>query len=339
LSGKRAARGWRFAWTYASAVERKLRPTTHRHNAHVHALADALGPCAGKFFDGQKPWGVDAKFDIALPCATQNEIDEDDAQALVKAGCKLVAEGANMPSTSEARPATAADRPAPKPLASSLSLRCQCAGHLCDISRCAVCSCLGCWLGCDACHAASLNLIETRSVVGIGKLGEHRLLSACAAVEQCTKHGMPEQDKGYTMVRAQAIGIYHKNDIYFGPAKAANAGGVAVSGLEMCQNSMRLLWSREEVEEKLKGIMKDIFDNAQSVRAPSLSAAACKTCACPYCYCKVCVCLVCVLRECSLQLPPAQRMPCLMSSCIQIRPCGCQLTWYAHDQTDERHAD
>lgn len=60
--------------------------------------------------------------------------------------------------------------------------------------------------------------------------------------------------------------MYHKNDIYFGPAKAANAGGVAVSGLEMCQNSMRLLWSREEVEEKLKGIMKDIFDNAQSVR-------------------------------------------------------------------------
>ena len=60
--------------------------------------------------------------------------------------------------------------------------------------------------------------------------------------------------------------MYHKNDIYFGPAKAANAGGVAVSGLEMCQNSMRLLWSREEVEEKLKGIMKDIFDNAQAVR-------------------------------------------------------------------------
>ena len=65
----------------------------------------------------------------------------------------------------------------------------------------------------------------------------------------------------------QAIAVYHKNDIYFGPAKAANAGGVAVSGLEMCQNSMRLLWSREEVEEKLKGIMKDIFDNAQSVRS------------------------------------------------------------------------
>ena len=58
---------------------------------------------AGKFFEGAKPWGVECMYDIALPCATQNEIDEDDANLLVKAGCKLVAEGANMPSTSEAR--------------------------------------------------------------------------------------------------------------------------------------------------------------------------------------------------------------------------------------------
>ncbi len=89
------------------------------------------GPRAGKFFDGQKPWGVDCKFDIALPCATQNEIDEDDAQALVKAGCKLVAEGANMPSTSEARRETAADWPPPKPRGSSWPLRRQDAVHLC----------------------------------------------------------------------------------------------------------------------------------------------------------------------------------------------------------------
>ena len=51
--------------------------------------------------EGERPWGVDAKFDIALPCATQNEIEEADAEKLVKAGVKLVAEGANMPSTSE----------------------------------------------------------------------------------------------------------------------------------------------------------------------------------------------------------------------------------------------
>ena len=58
---------------------------------------------AGEYVGGKRPWGVDAKFDIALPCATQNEVELEDANALVKAGVKLVAEGANMPSTSEAR--------------------------------------------------------------------------------------------------------------------------------------------------------------------------------------------------------------------------------------------
>ena len=52
----------------------------------------------------ERPWGIDAKFDIALPCATQNEVEKDDAEKLVKAGVKLVAEGANMPSTSEVCP-------------------------------------------------------------------------------------------------------------------------------------------------------------------------------------------------------------------------------------------
>ena len=56
---------------------------------------------AGKFVKDERPWGIDAKFDIALPCATQNEIEEADAEKLVKAEVKLVAEGANMPSTSE----------------------------------------------------------------------------------------------------------------------------------------------------------------------------------------------------------------------------------------------
>ena len=56
---------------------------------------------AGKFVKDERPWGIDAKFDIALPCATQNEVEKDDAEKLVKAGVKLVAEGANMPSTSE----------------------------------------------------------------------------------------------------------------------------------------------------------------------------------------------------------------------------------------------
>lgn len=103
-------------------------------------------------------WSVPC--DIALPCATQNEIDEESAKLLVKNGCTVVCEGANMPSTPE------------------------------------------------------------------------------------------------------AINVYLANNVLYGPAKAANAGGVATSGLEMSQNSLRLSWSFEEVDERLQGIMKSIFHNA-----------------------------------------------------------------------------
>ncbi|MBC8536267.1 NADP-specific glutamate dehydrogenase [Feifania hominis] len=103
-------------------------------------------------------WSVPC--DIALPCATQNELDGDAAKTLVKNGCKFVAEGANMPSTPEA--------------------------------------------------------VET----------------------------------------------FLSSGVYFGPAKAANAGGVATSGLEMSQNSLRLSWTFEEVDEKLHGIMVNIYENA-----------------------------------------------------------------------------
>ena len=56
----------------------------------------------------------------------------------------------------------------------------------------------------------------------------------------------------------EAVELFHNNNVLFGPGKAANAGGVAVSGLEMSQNSMRLSWPREEVDQKLHGIMKSI---------------------------------------------------------------------------------
>jgi len=105
-------------------------------------------------------WTV--KCDIALPCATQSEINLESAQALVANGVTAVGEGANMPSTLE------------------------------------------------------------------------------------------------------AIACFQENNILFAPAKAANAGGVAVSALEMAQNSMRYRWSFEEVDEKLKGIMKDIFTQAKN---------------------------------------------------------------------------
>jgi glutamate dehydrogenase (NADP+) len=129
------------------------------------SLADYKGLSSqGEFHAGAKPWQV-PNVDIAMPCATQNEVTEDDAQDLVNAGCLLVAEGANMPSTPGA--------------------------------------------------------IET----------------------------------------------FHKNGVMFAPAKAANAGGVAVSGLEMSQNSMRMKWSRGEVDEKLQAIMKDIYLNSKSAAA------------------------------------------------------------------------
>ena len=99
------------------------------------------------------------KCDIALPCATQNEIDEDSALELVSNGCRYVAEGANMPSTLE------------------------------------------------------------------------------------------------------AIEVYKRNKVVFLPAKAANAGGVATSALEMAQSSQRLFWTREEVDKKLKDIMVNIYHN------------------------------------------------------------------------------
>lgn len=104
---------------------------------------------------GERPWSV--KCDVALPCATQNELNGEEAKTLIKNGCFCVAEGANMPSDE------------------------------------------------------------------------------------------------------QAVDVFLENHFLYMPGKAANAGGVAVSALEMSQNSQRLSWSFEEVDEKLKGIMQNIF--------------------------------------------------------------------------------
>ena len=120
----------------------------------IKEYADKFG-C--KFHEGERPWGV--KCDIALPCATQNELNEEEAKTLVTNGCICVSEGANMPSTPE------------------------------------------------------------------------------------------------------AIEVFQNAKILFAPGKASNAGGVAASGLEMSQNSLRMSWTREEVDEKLKQIMKDIHSS------------------------------------------------------------------------------
>ena len=109
-----------------------------------------------KFFSAKRPWSV--KCDIALPCATQNELNGEEAETLLNNGCKVVSEGANMPSTPE------------------------------------------------------------------------------------------------------AIHAFQIAKILFAPGKASNAGGVATSGLEMSQNSLRINWTREEVDERLKNIMIEIHD-------------------------------------------------------------------------------
>jgi glutamate dehydrogenase (NADP+) len=111
-----------------------------------------------EYHEGKRPWGVPC--DAAFPSATQNEIEKQDAETLVKNGCKLVSEGANMPTT------------------------------------------------------------------------------------------------------AEGVDVFLDADILYAPGKAANAGGVATSGLEMSQNAMRLSWSAEEVDKRLRTIMIDIHHAA-----------------------------------------------------------------------------
>lgn len=110
-----------------------------------------------EYFDGQRPWSV--KCDIAMPCATENEVNVEEANTLINNGCYCVSEGANMPSTPD------------------------------------------------------------------------------------------------------AVDVWLENKILYGPGKAANAGGVATSGLEMSQNSMRLNWSRKEVDSRLHEIMVNIHES------------------------------------------------------------------------------
>ncbi|MGX1023295.1 NADP-specific glutamate dehydrogenase [Psychroflexus sp. MBR-150] len=122
----------------------------------IYEMADEFDHV--EYFEGKKPWDIGTEIDIAMPCATQNELDRDDAYKLVNKQVKVVAEGANMPCTLD------------------------------------------------------------------------------------------------------AINHFKKENVIFSPGKASNAGGVATSGLEMTQNSMRYGWTSEEVDQKLKDIMENIHD-------------------------------------------------------------------------------
>lgn len=132
----------------------KLAYVMHLKNVKRGRIKEYADKYNVEYHAGERPWGV--KCDVAMPCATQNEINEEEAKTLVANGCIAISEGANMPSTPE------------------------------------------------------------------------------------------------------AILVFEKNKILYAPGKAANAGGVAVSGLEMSQNSMRLSWTRQEVDDRLHQIMKDI---------------------------------------------------------------------------------
>ena len=147
-----------FIYDSSGIDEKKLEYIMHLKNIQRGRISEYVKKYPKAIFKkGKQPWSV--KCDIALPCATQNELDGNDAKTLIANGCKCVSEGANMPSTKE------------------------------------------------------------------------------------------------------AVEIFLKAKILFAPGKAANAGGVATSGLEMTQNSLRYNWTREEVDQKLREIMLNIHNS------------------------------------------------------------------------------
>jgi len=133
---------------------------------NIYSAEDSSLPARFRYLPGERPWKHVGSVDVALPSATQNEVSADEAEALIAAGCKYLAEGSNMGSTQEAIDVYEADR-------------------------------------------------KTRKAEGL----------------------------------------------WYGPAKAANCGGVAVSGLEMAQNSARVTWTSEQVDKELAGIMERCFWN------------------------------------------------------------------------------
>ncbi len=134
----------------------KLAWVNELKNVKRGRIKEYVDKFGGEYHDAKRPWVVPC--DLAFPCATQNEIEADDARALIKGGCKAISEGANMPTDPE------------------------------------------------------------------------------------------------------SIAILREAKVLHAPSKAANAGGVAVSGLEMSQNSLRISWDRSEVDQRLQGIMKRIHE-------------------------------------------------------------------------------
>ena len=135
-------------------TQEKLDWVKELKNVRRGRISEYVEKFGGEYQEGLRPWGI--KCDLAFPCATQNEIDMEDARTLISNGCMAIAEGANMPSTNE------------------------------------------------------------------------------------------------------AADLFNESSVIFAPGKAANAGGVAVSGLEMSQNASRLAWGEAHLDEQLKNIMREI---------------------------------------------------------------------------------
>lgn len=138
-------------------TEEDLKEIMDCKNVKRGRLSSIADKVSGKYIPGETPWSIDVQYDLALPCATQNEIRKEGALLLVKNGVKGVLEGANLPTALDAQQA------------------------------------------------------------------------------------------------------FREANVLYVPGKASNAGGVGVSGLEMSQNAQRLTWKREEVDQKLKGMMQDIY--------------------------------------------------------------------------------
>jgi glutamate dehydrogenase (NADP+) len=136
----------------------------NKKRARLSTIADRI---SGKYIAGESPWSINVKYDIALPCATQNEINEDGAKCLVANGVMAVVEGANLPTNMEAQQ------------------------------------------------------------------------------------------------------VLRDSNILYVPGKAANAGGVGVSGLEMSQNAQRLTWKPEKVDSMLQEMMSNIYDQMDAAKPSS----------------------------------------------------------------------
>jgi len=145
-----------FIYDSSGIDEKKLEYIMQLKNIKRGRIAEYANRFKAEYFPGKTPWRVPCE--LAFPCATQNEINDKDALELARNGCRAVAEGANMPTSSE------------------------------------------------------------------------------------------------------GLKVFHAKNILFGPAKAANAGGVAISGMEMTQNSLHYAWDREQLDTRLKEIMKNIHE-------------------------------------------------------------------------------